>query len=440
MNIDWVRSQFPVFQKQAEQHVSPMVFMDNAGGSQTVKHAMDAIVEYLTEFDVQLGASYATSADASVQLEQATQAIQVFMNASQTEEIIVGASSTSLVRILSLCLAEGWQDGDEVIITDVDHEANRAAWLDLEKQGIVIKTWHIRTERFELHTDDLLQLMTEKTKLVCFTHVSNILGSINPIKEWTQLIHQQGAQVFVDGVAYAPHRLIDVQAWDVDFYFFSTYKTFGPHQAVLYGKYEILDALPGFNHAFIQNTPYKFQPGNVNYELCFAMGGVVKYLCELGTGESETGESETGESETGESETGESETGESENGQSTKVSRSALTRAFDQIATHEAILAQQLLDYFATVPAFKVIGINNSVIDQRVATISLVHQSMNSNVIVEQVDPHNIGIRFGDFYAVELINHLGLREKQGVVRISLAHYNTTDEVQRLIAAFNTIFT
>ncbi len=415
MDIDWVRAQFPVFQKQTEQQLAPMakkqmIFMDNAGGSQTVRHAMDAIVKYLTDYDVQLGASYATSVMASKQLEQATQAIQTYVNAERVEEVIVGASSTALVRILSLCLAQGWQAGDEVIITDVDHEANRAAWLDLQKQGLVIKTWCIRPETFELHTDDLLALMTNKTQLVCFTHVSNILGSINPISKWTELIHDHGARVFVDGVAYAPHRLIDVQAWDVDFYFFSTYKTFGPHQGVMYGKYEILDALPGFNHAFIQTTPYKFQPGNVNYELCYAMGGVAQYLSELGAGQ-----------------------------RTAEVNRANLTRAYEQIATHEAALLQHLFEYLITVPEIRIIGVADSNPDQRVATLSIVHDSSDSKAIVDQVDDFQVGIRFGDFYAVELINHLGLREKQGVVRISLAHYNTIAEVDALIAALTTVF-
>ncbi|TDR20439.1 cysteine desulfurase-like protein [Marinicella litoralis] len=404
MDIDWVRSQFPVFQKD-----QAMVFMDNAGGSQTVRHAIEAIVKYLTEYDVQLGASYATSAAATKQLEQATLAIQTYVNAKRTEEVIVGASSTSLIRILSLCLAKGWQAGDEVIITDVDHEANRAAWVDLQQQGIVIKTWKIRPDTFELHSDDLLALMTERTQLVCFTHVSNILGTINPITEWTQLIHDHGAMACVDGVAYAPHRLIDVQAWDVDFYFFSTYKTFGPHQGVMYGKLKILDALPGFNHAFIQTTPYKFQPGNVNYELCYAMGGVVKYLCELGAGHS------------------------------VAVNRADLSKAYDWIALHEATLLQKLLDYLATVPEIRIVGINNSAVNQRVATLSMVHESLASDAIVEHVDQHHIGIRFGDFYAVKLIDHLGLRDKQGVVRISLAHYNTAEEVDALIKALHEIF-
>lgn len=377
--------------------------MDNAGGSQTVGHAMRAITDYLTHYDVQLGASYATSVSASTQLAQATDHIRTYLNAAHTEEVIVGPSSTALVRILSLCLSQDWLAGDEVIITDVDHEANRAAWLALQQQGVVIKTWHIRPDTLQLDSEDLLELMTERTRLVCFTQVSNILGSINPVKDWTRLIHEHGAQVCVDGVAYAPHRLIDVQDWDVDYYFFSTYKTFGPHQAVLYGKRALLEALPGFNHDFITTSPYKFQPGNVNYELCYAMGAVVQYLCDLGAGQTEAA-----------------------------INRGHLQTAYAQIAAHEARLLEPLVGLLQQNPDVRIIGEPVSDPDRRVATLSFVHQHKDSKSIVEAVDPHQIGIRFGDFYAVKLIDHLGLRDQQGVVRVSLAHYNTEGEVSYLV--------
>ncbi|MFC3192812.1 cysteine desulfurase-like protein [Marinicella sediminis] len=398
MNIEWVREQFPVFNSNTK-----MVFMDNAGGSQTVGHAIHAITDYLTHYDVQLGASYATSAAAAAQLARATDHIQTYLNAEQNEEVVMGPSSTALIRILSLCLAETWQVGDEVIITDVDHEANRAAWLELKKKGIVIKTWRIRPDTLSLETDDLLELMTAKTRLVCFTHVSNILGTINPVKDWTRLIHEHGAHVCVDGVAYAPHRLIDVQDWDVDFYFFSTYKTFGPHQAVLYGKFDLLNGLPGFNHGFITTVPYKFQPGNVNYELCYAMGAVVQYLSELGAGSAHA-----------------------------TVSRDHLQAAYTQIADHEARLLEPLVDVLQHNPQVRIIGEPASDPERRVATLSFVHEHKDSQSIVKAVDPHRIGIRFGDFYAVKLIDHLGLRNQQGVVRVSLAHYNTEAEVSQLI--------
>lgn len=383
--------------------------MDNAGGSQTVRHAIEAIGDFLIHSDVQLGASYATSVTAAKRVQEATAAIQTYLNATHLEEVVMGPSSTALVRILSQCLSQIWQPGDEVVITDVDHETNRSAWLALQRHGIVIKTWHIRPDEMTLHSDDLLPLLTDRTRLVCFTHVSNILGTIHPVAEWTRLVHDHGAQVCVDGVAYAPHRLIDVQAWDVDYYYFSTYKTFGPHQAVLYGKREWLADLPGHNHSFIQTVPYKFQPGNVNYELCCAMGGVVQYLSELGTGQV-----------------------------GAPINRANLSKAHLSMGQHEAQLLQPLIDFLNSVPSVRIIGLSTSDPKQRVATLSWVHQDESSKAIVEQVDPFNIGIRFGDFYAVELINHLGLRKHQGVVRVSLAHYNTPEEVAALIRALRRI--
>ena len=386
-----------------------MILMDNAGGSQTLQTVVDRIGHYLIHHDVQLGASYATSRIAGEALDDAVAAVQMWINAKAKEEVIIGASTTSLLRILSLCLAQQWQAGDEIIISDVDHEANRACWKSLEKQGFVIKTWCINTETMQLETDDLLALMTDKTRLVCVTHVSNVLGNINPLKDWAQLVHDQGAQICVDGVAYAPHRSIDVQDWDVDYYVFSTYKTFGPHQAVMYGKQALLEAMPGLNHEFITTSPYKFQPGNLNYELSYSLKGVVEYLCELGS-DSDTIE----------------------------LNRDNLDKAFDQIANHEARLVQKLIDFIASKPQLRVIGANTADPAQRVATLSFAHESMDSKDIVEAVDPHKIGIRFGDFYAVELVKTLGLAEQNGVVRVSLAHYNTEAEMDKLIYVLGSV--
>lgn len=375
--------------------------MDNAGGSQTLQSVVDRISHYLLHHDVQLGASYATSVEAGKVLDDAVAAVQLWINASAKEEVIIGPSTTALLRILNLCVSKQWQKDDEIIITDVDHEANRACWKSLEQQGIIIKTWCINSETMQMETHDLLALMTDKTRLLCVTHVSNILGTINPIEQWTELAHLHGALVCVDGVAYAPHRSIDVQSWDVDFYVFSTYKTFGPHQAVMYGKRHLLETMPGLNHDFITASPYKFQPGNVNYELAYGLKGVVEYLCRLGNS-------------------------------SGKLSRSHLSLAFQQIAVHEARLVQKLVDFIATKPQLRIIGANTSDPEQRVATLSFAHKTMNSKDIVQAVDPHHIGIRYGDFYAVELIKTLGLTEQNGVVRISLAHYNTEAEVEKLI--------
>ena len=383
--------------------------MDNAGGSQTLKPVMDRITEYLTDCDVQLGASYATSAKAGQLLQQSMQMLALWMNAPHVEEIIVGPSTTQLLRNLSLCISQQWQSGDEVIITNSDHEANMACWRDLQRQGIVVKTWKLNPKSLQLELNDLEALMNERTRLVAVTHVSNILGTINPIKEIATLVHAHDALICVDGVAYAPHRSMDVKDWDVDFYTFSTYKTYGPHQAIMYGRLSLLETMPGINHAFIQSIPYKFQPGNFNFELAYALPGIVGYLISLGNG----------------------------SGGSTDVLES-LTKAYKTIADYEEALSQPLVDYLLNKANVRVIGEQTADQGKRVPTISFVHEQLRSDAIVEQMDTHGIGIRFGDFYAVELIDDLGLREKQGVVRVSLVHYNTPEEVDQLIQAFESI--
>ncbi len=212
-DLTWVRHQFPGLNNATD------TLLDNAGGSQIAQSAISGITDFLTQCNVQLGADYKTSQTAAERIARAQADIAIWFNASRTEEIVIGASSTWLTRMLSLQLAKTWQPGDELIITDVDHEANRSCWLDLQAQGIIIKHWQVNPKTHELESSQLKSLLSDKTRLVCCTHVSNIYGHINPIKEWTELVHKNGAEICVDGVAYAPHRLVDVQALGVDYYF-----------------------------------------------------------------------------------------------------------------------------------------------------------------------------------------------------------------------------
>lgn len=229
LNLDYVREQFPAIK-------SEWTFMDNAGGSQTLKPVADRIYEYLLNTNVQLGASYEVSAISTKRVDDARKKMVDFVNAREDSEIILGSSTTMLTRILSLCISQNWKAGDEIIVTNCDHEANIGAWRDLEKQGMVIKEWRINPDTFRMETEDLKILLSDKTKLVAVTHTSNILGTLNPIKEWSKVIHDNGSLICIDGVAHAPHRAIDVQDTDVDFYTFSFYKVYGPHMAMMYGK------------------------------------------------------------------------------------------------------------------------------------------------------------------------------------------------------------
>ncbi len=408
LNLDKVRQYFPAL-------AGEWTFFDNAGGSQTLKKVVDRISEYLLSSDVQLGASYTVSQLAGERLALATRGMATFINANSSKEVVMGPSTTMMLKVLSICLGQTFTSGDEIIVTNCDHESNIGAWFALEKQGMKVKVWEIRPDTFELDLADLEPLMTKRTKLVALTHASNVLGTINPIKEIAAFVHDHNAMICVDGVAYAPHRLVDVQDLDVDFYALSCYKVYGPHHALLYGKEEHLLRLPSINHYFIEQTdiPYKFQLGNVNFELSYGMLGLCDYLSELA---------------------------QLHYGNETAPDlRNQMLQAFDLISIHEEKISDRLLNYLNSKSNVRVIGQSKADRQSRVPTISFVVDGINSSTIPAKIDQHYIGIRYGDFYAKRLIEYLGLAAQGGIVRVSMVHYNTLEEVNSLIQAFEQVF-
>lgn len=409
MDIDYVREKFPALKQD-------FIFMDNAGGSQILGGSLEYINEYYKKYNVQLGASYEISAAAGRKLEDATKKIANFINSPGLKEVVIGPSTSMLLRILSLSLSAQWEKGDEVIVTNTDHEANVSCWTDLEQQGIKIKIWEADPENFKLHIEDLQKLLTSRTRLVAVTHCSNILGSINPIKKIAEVVHAAGALICVDGVAYAPHRKVDVQELGVDFYTFSWYKLYGPHLAVMYGKIDLLTKMKGINHYFFkpEDVPYKFQPGNYNFELTYSLKGITEYFVNFHDHHFP------------------------DHIDDLKESRK-LEKSFELIASYEESLVTPLIEYLNSVDGVEIIGEPTANSSQRVPTVSFVHDSLSSREIVERTDPYRIGIRFGDFYAKKLISSLDLVKQEGVVRVSLVHYNTEEEVSKLIEVFKTIF-
>ena len=407
LDIAFVRRQFPALKND-------FVFMDNAGGSQVAGHVLNRLQEYFLHYNVQLGGSYKVSAEAGSVLYGAMMRMAEYVNAHRYEEIIVGSSTTMLLRILSLVISRQWRPGDEVIITNSDHEANVSCWTDLEKQGVVIRKWKVNPDTFQLEKQDLLKLLNERTRLVAMVHASNVLATVNPVREVADIVHKAGALLCVDGVAYAPHRTVDVRELDADFYVFSTYKVYGPHQAVMFGKYDILRDLEGINHYFIgkDEVPYKLQPGNFNFELTYGLGGILDYFDDLYTHHFGNHHAAT--------------------------PREKQRRVFDMIAVHEEMIARRLIDYLLSKPEIRIIGIADADRHRRMPTISFVHERHLSSEVVRKVDPHRIGIRYGDFYAKKIIEDLGLASRDGVIRVSLVHYNSIEEVDRLIGVFETV--
>lgn len=398
MDLEFVRRQFPAL-------AGEWTFFDNAGGSQTLKQVAERVNDYLLNTNVQLGATYDVSRQSTKRVEQGIREMAGYINAPETCEVILGSSTSMLLKVLSFSLADIFQPGDEVIVTNCDHEANIGPWYGLERKGISVCEWELNKDTLELDLEDLKYLVTHKTRMVCLTHTSNILGTINNIKEIAAFVHKMGAMICIDGVAYAPHRLVDVQELDVDFYAFSFYKVYGPHYSLLYAKKKYLEILPGINHFFLEkDIPYKLQPGNVNYELTHGLTGLKDYFTAFAE----------------------------HHGHKAENLRDAASFAFDCFAVHEEQLAAKMLDFLNSKKNVRVIG--KTVPDRavRVPTFSFVVDGVKSSDITAKVDEHKIGIRYGDFYARRLIEDLGLTRRDGVIRVSMVHYNTLEETDRLI--------
>ena len=398
LNLDLIRAEFPALQDGC-------VYLDNAGGSQVLKRVADRVSDYLLTSSVQLGASYAQSQAAGERVLAARRSVARLINAPVDDEVVMGGATTSLMFLFTQALLPGVKPGDEIVVTNTDHEANIGCWMRLRQAGAVVKVWEVNPQTLALDLADLDRLLSPRTTWVAMTHASNILGTVNPVAEVARRVHAVGGRLCVDAVAYAPHRLVDVQASGADAYVFSFYKVFGPHYAVLWLRRDLLLGLPSLNHYFIgpEVVPYKLQPGNVNYELSYGCIGISDYLVHVGDTLGATG-----------------------------TERQKMQAAFDAFEAHENLLAERLLAYLRSKPSVRVIGHDSATDGQRVPTISFVAGQQPSEAIVRHVDQFGIGIRFGDFYAKRLIEALGLQAQGGVVRVSIAHYNTLDEIDRLI--------
>jgi cysteine desulfurase family protein (TIGR01976 family) len=392
LDLDHVRNQFPALDAN-------WAYFDNAGGSQALRSVADRISDYLLTTNVQTGASYETSRHATERLAEARARIALLFNARRAEEVVFGASTTMLLRLLATAMAGGLAPGDEIVVTEFDHESNIGPWVGLRERGVVIKFWPLNKQTLKPDLADLEPLMGPRTKLVCVTHASNILGTINPIREIADFVHRHGARVCVDGVAYAPHRAIDVQTLDCDYYVFSLYKTYGPHLAVLYGKYDHLLELDGLYHYFYgrDKVPMKLEPGNPAYELAWGSAAIVDYLEELGG----------------------------------TTGRASVEAAFEGITRQEMALAERLLAYLRGRNTVRIIGDGRSDGDIRVPTVSFLVEDADPFALIASTDAARIGIRHGDFHSRRLVEALGL-PAQNIVRASLVHYNTLEEVDRFI--------
>lgn len=400
LDLDHVRGNFPGLSQG-------WTLFDNAGGSQILQGAVDRMTEFLLQKNVQIGGSYAISLAAAAALKEGREAAATLMNAGRVEEIIFGPSTTVLLQNLARAMRSQLRAGDEIIVSQADHESNIGPWMWLQEFGIVVKTWPLNRETYQLDLADLEPLMSDRTRLVAVTHVSNILGQVNPVAEIARFVHDRGARICVDAVAYAPHRAIDVQAWDVDYYVFSLYKTYGPHYAVMYGKYDHLLELDTLYHYFYgkDKVPGKMEPGNPSYECAYSVVAIRDYFAGLGTGQ---------------------------------TTRAKLESGFAAVTAQEDALVGRLLTYLTSRNDCEIFGATRNDNSTRIPTVAFRFDGRDSAAVCQAMNDHKIAIRHGDFHARRLVEALDQMDAGGLLRVSMVHYNTLEEVDRLCAAFDEI--
>ncbi|MHC4768929.1 MAG: aminotransferase class V-fold PLP-dependent enzyme [Planctomycetota bacterium] len=405
-----IRAMFPALE------ACPDVLLDNAGGSQVPRFVADAIRDYMLTTYTQLGGDYETSRRSTETVRCAHDFIKLFMNGVGRGEVMLGSSTTAQCIMLADCYRRAQREGrDEIVIAETAHEANAGPWARLADEGFRIRIWPLELESMELRPDALADLLSERTGIVAFPHVSNLLGRIEDAASIASLGREAGARVVVDGVAYAPHRAIDVAGIGADWYVYSTYKVFGPHMAALFGTHEALAELEGPNHFFIPGTelPYKFEPGDASHEGCAGLLGFWPYLATL-SGLSGTEEPQ----------------------------RAAIEQAFAVITDRETTLQAHLIEYLRSKPDVRIVG-PSTTDPSRVSTVSFVHAKKRSEEIAKAANRRRFGLRYGHFYAYRLCARLAeaglLHDTQdGVARVSLLHYNTIEEIDRLIDCLDTL--
>ena len=403
LDLDFVRSQFPAFQDPLCKDWS---FFENAGGSYVPKQVIDRLTNFMTSTKVQPYAEYPMSKIAGDNMDEATELFAKMINA-KNKEIIIGGSTSVNLYVLSNALKYSIKPGDEVIVTNQDHEANISPWRRLSEVGANIIEWKINPETAELNIETFENLLTDKTKIVAVTHCSNIVGTVNNLKKISDLAHKKNAIVIGDGVSYAPHGFPDVKDLGVDFYTFSLYKTYGPHLALLYGKEDILKNLPNQNHQFLEgNYPYTINPGGPNHEELVSLIGIYKYLDNLYGHHFHDEE---------------------------KNILEKMNKINNLISKHEEHIANPILDYLYNRKDLQLIGKNKIIDKNRAPTISFTSNNISSKELSNILVCNKIATRNDNFYAWRCLEALGINVDDGVVRISLTHYNTEAEIKNLIS-------
>jgi len=404
MDVERTRLQFPGLARTVGGR--PAAFLDGPAGSQVPRRVAEAVGRYLVESNANTGGFFPTSTETAAALREAHRSAADFMGAGDPDCVVFGPNMTTLTSQLAGTLARKWSEADEVVVTRMEHDANFTPWvLAARDAGATVRYVDIHPEDCTLDLDDLRSKLTERTKLVALGCASNAVGTINPYREIAALVRATDALLFLDAVHYAPHATLDVDSWDCDFLVCSAYKFFGPHVGMLWGRRHLLESLPaGKLRPVADRTPDRWMPGTQNHEGLVGAAEAIDYLADLGRGDAgpEAGR------------------------------RAALHSAFAAIGRYESDLADRLLRGLDSLSDVRVWGIRESQRRaERVPTVSFTHARLRPADVARRLADRGVFVWHGNFYALPLTEALGL-EPDGLVRVGLLHYNTADEVDRLL--------
>jgi cysteine desulfurase family protein (TIGR01976 family) len=401
-----IRKQFPSLDRKE-------VFFDNPGGTQIAKQSADRIQRYLLECNANHEGAFATSRQSDAVLHEAHAAMADFLNAASPDEIVFGNNMTTLTLHMSRSLARRLNPGDEIVVTRLDHDGNISPWLlAAEDRGCKVTWVDFDVEDGTLNLDSFSKALQSRPKIVAVGYASNALGTINPVRKLAHMAKEAGAIVYIDAVQYAPHGPIDVQDLGCDFLVCSSYKFFGPHAGVLYGRYDLLDELKAYKvRPASDRPPYKFETGTQNHEGIAGVLGAIEYFEWLGT-----------------------QFGGSEDWRESGFSgrRLTLKKALTAIRSYEFELSRALLETIQSVPGTRVYGLTDvRRLEERVPTVSFTVEGRQPRAVAEKLAAEGFYVWDGNYYALAVTERLNLEERGGMVRIGAVHYNTLDEITRL---------
>ncbi len=407
LNVNEIRKEFPSLQEKFRG--KPAIFFDNPGGTQVPQKVIDAIKDYLIRKNSNTHGLFETSVLTDLTIDEAHRAGADLLGANP-EEIVFGSNMTTLTFHLSRSLAREISEGDEIIVTRLDHDANISPWLLMaEDRGAKIVWADINPEDCTLNMEELKSKINERTKIIAFCYASNASGTVNDVKTIVKWAKEVGATTYVDAVQFAPHGFIDVKEIDCDFLVCSSYKFFGPHLGILYGKREMLERLKAYKARPVPDSlPEKWETGTLNHEGLAGFISAVDYIAEIGVKYGGEGIS--------------------------SPRRKKIKKAFEVINSYERELSVELLDKLSKIKNLKIYGIKDkSRLNQRVPVFSMRKEGKHPEEMAKILASENIFCWNGHFFAIELIRRLGLEEKGGFLRIGLVHYNTIEEIEKFIS-------